>query len=393
IIGSLTTAVQNAVPLVLIYILSDVPAVIIAKSANFFVASTGISAALVGALAPTLLAVSESTLQEKTEIKRILGESPKVNSSPEKAEKQFESHIGFTKEKKKFKDYVELYVETGGNFCPTKEIICYSGEPGTGKTTFVQTLNQAMGRGKLQIIPCAGIKKFNDYSILGDENKPKKIEDEQIQRDLIKLFDLYQNKEGEDKKEYKSKKLFDKYYQMEIELDHITFFATVNFPQDLVPLLKNGVVMRGIESGSALEKALLPIFDPYQNTKLFSEEINLSDYILLATSSTRDMGQLSAPLTNRLDCINVETAEPKKFFLDNCYRDKEQEYLDNYWRVWKETEKEGLIWLKKDENDCCSKHKDQNGKVLKQKDCYHCQPWKFPNNDNLQQQNPPPKLF
>jgi len=95
IIGSLTTAVQNAVPLVLIYILSDVPAVIIAKSgiskslapkllpktispffkykilfsifgisllANFFVASTGISAALVGALAPTLLAVSESTL-------------------------------------------------------------------------------------------------------------------------------------------------------------------------------------------------------------------------------------------------------------------------------------------------------------------------------------------
>ena len=95
IIGSLTTAVQNAIPLVLIYILSDVPAVIIAKSgiskslapkllpktispffkykilfsifgisllANFFVASTGISAALVGALAPTLLAVSESTL-------------------------------------------------------------------------------------------------------------------------------------------------------------------------------------------------------------------------------------------------------------------------------------------------------------------------------------------
>ena len=214
--------------------------------------------------------------QEKAEIKKILGENPKVNSSPEEAEKKFESHIGFTKEKKKFKDYVELYVETGGNFCPTKEIICYSGEPGTGKTTFVQTLNQAMGRGKLQIVPCAGIKKFNDYSILGDENKPslaawaikqsgcknpiilldelEKIEDEQIQRDLIKLFDLYQNKEGEDKKEYKSKKLFDKYYQMEIELDHITFFATVNFPQDLVPLLKNGVVMRSIERCNEKDK-------------------------------------------------------------------------------------------------------------------------------------------
>jgi len=74
-----------------------------------------------------------------------------------------------------------------------------------------------------------------------------------------------------------------------------------------------------IKSGSSLEKALLPIFDPYQNTKSFSEEINLSDYILLATSSTRDMGQLSAPLTNRLDCINVETAEPKKFFLDKYF--------------------------------------------------------------------------
>ncbi|MEG7978588.1 MAG: hypothetical protein NY202_01345 [Mollicutes bacterium UO1] len=113
--------------------------------------------------------------QEKAEIKKILGEHPKVNSSPEEAEKKFESHIGFTKEKKKFKDYVELYLETGGNFCPTKEIICYSGEPGTGKTTFVQTLNQAMGRGELQIIPCAGIKKFNDYSILGDENKPSLV--------------------------------------------------------------------------------------------------------------------------------------------------------------------------------------------------------------------------
>jgi len=82
----------------------------------------------------------------------------------------------------------------------------------------------------------------------------EKIEDEQIQRDLIKLFDLYQNKEGEDKKEYKSKKLFDKYYQMEIELDHITFFATVNFPQDLVPLLKNGVVMRSIERCNEKDK-------------------------------------------------------------------------------------------------------------------------------------------
>ncbi|MEG7978587.1 MAG: hypothetical protein NY202_01340 [Mollicutes bacterium UO1] len=82
----------------------------------------------------------------------------------------------------------------------------------------------------------------------------EKIADEQIQRDLIELFDLYQNKEGEDKKEYKSKKIFDKYYQMELELDHVTFFATVNFPQDLVPLLKNGVVMRSVESYNEEDK-------------------------------------------------------------------------------------------------------------------------------------------
>ena len=49
---------------------------------------------------------------------------------------------------------------------------------------------------------------------------------------------------------------------------------------------------------------------------------------------------------------------------ESCYRDKEQEYLDNYWRVWKETEKEGLIWLKKDENDCYADHKNQNPKII-----------------------------
>jgi ATP-dependent Lon protease len=68
-----------------------------------------------------------------------------------------------------------------------------------------------------------------------------------------------------------------------------------------------------------LEQSLLPVFDPQQNTKLFNEGINLSDYILIATSSTRNMGQLSAPLTSRLDCINVETAKPRQFFLDKHF--------------------------------------------------------------------------
>src|SRR6185312_7099023 len=85
----------------------------------------------------------------------------------------------------------------------------------------------------------------------------EKVEDEQVQRDLIKLFGLYKNKEGVEKKEYHSKKLFDKYYQMDIELDHITFFATVNFPQNLVPLLKNEVKMRSLENYTYEEKVAI----------------------------------------------------------------------------------------------------------------------------------------
>jgi hypothetical protein len=74
-----------------------------------------------------------------------------------------------------------------------------------------------------------------------------------------------------------------------------------------------------IPSGSELEKALLPIFDHQQNTDLFGEKISLKDYILVATSSTRDMGKLSPPLTSRLECINVETAQPQQFFLDKYF--------------------------------------------------------------------------
>jgi len=70
-----------------------------------------------------------------------------------------------------------------------------------------------------------------------------------IQKDLIKLFDMYKNKEKDE-----SKKLYDEYYQMDIELDHITFFATVNYPEKLSPLLKLGVNMRVLEDYTDKEK-------------------------------------------------------------------------------------------------------------------------------------------
>lgn len=71
-----------------------------------------------------------------------------------------------------------------------------------------------------------------------------------------------------------------------------------------------------IENKSPLQKFLLAVFDPAQNSSLSieGETIDLSQFILIATSSTRDTGRLSNPLMSRLDCINVETAQPKEFF-------------------------------------------------------------------------------
>lgn len=76
-----------------------------------------------------------------------------------------------------------------------------------------------------------------------------------------------------------------------------------------------------IENKSPLQKFLLAIFDPAQNSSLSieGETIDLSQFILIATSSTQDTGRLSNPLMSRLDCINVETAQPKEFFWDKCF--------------------------------------------------------------------------
>ena len=71
-----------------------------------------------------------------------------------------------------------------------------------------------------------------------------------------------------------------------------------------------------IAYSSPLQKSLLAIFDPAQNHSLSIEGkmINLSQFVLIATSSTNDTGKLSNPLFSRLDCINVDTARPKEFF-------------------------------------------------------------------------------
>jgi len=76
-----------------------------------------------------------------------------------------------------------------------------------------------------------------------------------------------------------------------------------------------------ITNKSPLQKSLLAIFDPAQNNSLSikGETIDLSQFILIATSSTQDTGRLSNPLMSRLDCVNVDTAKPKEFFWDKYF--------------------------------------------------------------------------
>ena len=56
-----------------------------------------------------------------------------------------------------------------------------------------------------------------------------------------------------------------------------------------------------VGQNQALEESLLPIFDSQQNDKLFNEEVDLSKFILIATTSTYETEKLSGPLLSHLD--------------------------------------------------------------------------------------------
>lgn len=74
-----------------------------------------------------------------------------------------------------------------------------------------------------------------------------------------------------------------------------------------------------IGQNQALEEALLPVFDKQQNAELFNKEVDLSKFILIATTSTHETEKLSDPLLSRLNWVNADTAQPKQFFLDKYY--------------------------------------------------------------------------
>ena len=108
-----------------------------------------------------------------TKLKNALN-NLKVTKSQKLAEKILAEHIGFEKEKKKFQQEIRFYIMCRGNFRPLSKIVCYAGPPGTGKTTFVQSLKEAMGR-ELKLVSCAGLESSPKFSILGSQDKPSLV--------------------------------------------------------------------------------------------------------------------------------------------------------------------------------------------------------------------------
>lgn len=72
----------------------------------------------------------------------------------------------------------------------------------------------------------------------------EKAEDSKIQKELIQLFKDY--KEG--------KKIKDEYFDKEIDLSQVTFFATVNYLENLAPALKNEVEVNRLPDFNRDEK-------------------------------------------------------------------------------------------------------------------------------------------
>jgi len=122
-----------------------------------------------------------------------------------------------------------------------------------------------MGR-ELELVPCAGLADPTKYSILGDKNKPslvawaimkngcknpiilldelEKVTDEKIQADLIKLFKAFKENGT-----YK-----DPYFQQEIDLKYLDFFAAVNYDEKLATKLKDSVNLKRLLGYTEKEK-------------------------------------------------------------------------------------------------------------------------------------------
>ena len=204
-------------------------------------------------------------IEEKEKLKKALA-NLKLADSIGEIKKKLDEHTGFEREKNIFIPQAKLYLITKGDFWPERKVICFAAEAGMGKTTFVQKLGEATGR-PTKLIPCAGLESSSQYSTsFEDATKPnlvtwvikeadcrnpiilfdelEKATNEQIQAHLIDLFEKY--KKGE--------KIKDEYFQEEIDLSQVTFFATVNDKDRLFLKLKSKVNMRELEPYNEEEK-------------------------------------------------------------------------------------------------------------------------------------------
>lgn len=209
--------------------------------------------------------MNNNYIEEKEKLKKSLT-NLKLADSIEEMEKKLNEHVGFKREKSIFIPQAKLYLITRGNFWPKREVICFASEAGMGKTTFVQKLGEAMGR-PTKLISCSGLESSEQYSTsFNDNSKPnvvswaiketgcrnpiilfdelEKATNEQIQKDLIDLFEKYT----------KGEEIEDKYFQEKIDLSQVTFFATVNDKDRLAMLLKSKVSMRELEPYNQEEK-------------------------------------------------------------------------------------------------------------------------------------------
>jgi hypothetical protein len=149
-------------------------------------------------------------------------------------------------------------------------------------------------------------KKFSWPSFFaGEEYNQELTQNSEIQ-DRINLIDYEKiSNQGKEFLENKIKEIHDNSHNKQLIQEE-------KFP---IIWFKN---IDKIEKNSALEKALLPIFDPAQNNSL-SGGVNLSQFILIATSSSKNVAKIPNPLMSRLDCVNVDSVRPKQFFWDKYY--------------------------------------------------------------------------
>ncbi|RHZ36639.1 hypothetical protein [endosymbiont GvMRE of Glomus versiforme] len=136
------------------------------------------------------------------------------------------------------------------------------------------------------------IKDFSNVNLLAGEEHNQELNQLKSQ---INLIDFNQHKhENSEFIERKIKEIYNNPQNKEL-------VEKGEFP---VICFKN---IEKIGKNQALEESLLPVFDSQQNDKLFDEEVDLSRFILIATTSTRETEKLSDPLLSRLDWVNADT--------------------------------------------------------------------------------------